>query len=129
MTNAQDFLSLLARVLLGAIFIMAGIGKLGDPAGTAAFMETSAFPIPAPGVMAYAVGAFELIGGLAILLGILTRPFALALALFTVAASFGFHSNFADEMQWLLFTKNLGIEAALLLLAANGPGAWSLSRG
>lgn len=128
MSAGHSFISLVARILLAVIFIKAGYGKFMDPAGAAGYMQTSTFPIPMPDLTVYAVAALELFGGIAILIGFLSRPAALALAIFTVAAAVGFHFNFADQMQANAFMKNLAIAGGLLLLFANGPGALSVSR-
>ncbi|MGQ0672039.1 MAG: DoxX family protein [Hyphomicrobium sp.] len=126
MSTTHALISLVARVLLAVIFIKAGFGKFSDPAGTIGYMQTSAFPIPAPEMTVYAVAALELFGGLGILFGLGARVFAFALAVFTIAAAAGFHANFSDQIQTLLFTKNMAIAGGLLLLAVNGPGAYSV---
>ena len=130
MTNTSSshaIVSLIARILLAAIFIMAGIQKFTDIAGTIGYMQTSAFPIPMLERTVYAVAALELIGGVMILLGLCSRWAAMILALFTLAAAASFHSNFADQIQMALFMKNLAIAGGLLLLFANGPGRYSVS--
>lgn len=73
----------------------------------------------------------EIVGGLALILGFGTRWAALALALFTLVASFFFHNYWAfpvdkQMIPSLLFMKNMAIVGGLLTLAAWGAGAWSL---
>lgn len=68
---------LLVRVTLGAIFIYHGWGKLGNLDMTMGFMES----IGLPGFMAYAITAVELLGGLMLILGVLTRFAGVALAI------------------------------------------------
>jgi putative oxidoreductase len=65
----------------------------------------------------------ELGGGLAIVLGWLTRPLSLLLAGFTVVAAALFHHNFGDQVQIVMFMKNLPIAAGFLALTASGAGA------
>jgi len=118
-------LSLLSgRAMLSAMFIMAGISKIGAYAGTQAYMES----VGLPGLLLPAVIALEIAGGLAILVGYQTRFAALLLAGFTLMAAIVFHSDFSQQMQTILFTKNIAIAGAFLLLYAQGPGDWSLSR-
>jgi putative oxidoreductase len=118
-------LSLLSgRAMLSAMFIMAGISKIGAYAGTQAYMES----VGLPGLLLPAVITLEIAGGLAILVGYQTRVAALLLAGFTLMAAIVFHSDFSQQMQTILFTKNIAIAGAFLLLYAQGPGDWSFSR-
>jgi putative oxidoreductase len=118
-------LSLLSgRAMLSAMFIMAGISKIDAYAGTQAYMES----VGLPGLLLPAVIALEIAGGLAILVGYQTRVAALLLAGFTLMAAIVFHSDFSQQMQSILFTKNIAIAGAFLLLYAQGPGDWSFSR-
>ncbi len=70
----------------------------------------------------------EFVGGLAILLGFLTRFTALFTAAFTILTAFLFHSNFAEGVNQLMFMKNLSIEGGFLELGLMGQGAYSLDR-
>ncbi len=124
MTALHPVFSLLGRVLLSAIFILGGYGKLMNPAGTAAYMKSALIPLPSPELLVWGVIALELLGGLAILFGVLSRSAALLLAGFTLVAAVLFHWKPADQMQHIMFMKNLAIAGGLMLLAANGPGRW-----
>jgi putative oxidoreductase len=77
-----------------------------------------------PGFLLPAVIGLEVIGGLAVLLGIQARIAAILLAGFTLLAAVIFHSDFGQPMQSILFMKNLAISGAFLMLAAQGPGEW-----
>ena len=117
---------LLGRAMLAAIFIVAGFNKLGEAyAGTQAYMES----VGVPGLLLPAVIALEIVGGLAILVGFQTKIAALLLAGFTLVAAVIFHSDFSQQMQVILFTKNIAITGAFLLLYAQGAGDWSLNLG
>ncbi|MEL7401785.1 MAG: DoxX family protein, partial [Pseudomonadota bacterium] len=70
--------------------------------------------------------AFELLAGLAILIGFQTRLVALAIAGFTLLTALMFHLDFSDQMQFLMFWKNVAIAGGFLVLAANGAGRLSL---
>jgi putative oxidoreductase len=122
MSSQHALISLVARVLLSAIFITAGYQKIGGYDGTLQYMASQGVP----GFMLPGVIALELGGGLAILFGLFSRWAALALAIFSVIAGLIFHTNFADQMQAVSFMKNLAIAGGLLLLYANGPGAWAV---
>ena len=117
-------IALVGRVLLALLFVLAGYSKLTGIAGTAGWFGSIGIPFPT--VVAVLVGLLELVGGLAIFIGYQTRIAALALAAFTVGATLIAHLDFSDQMQVLLFQKNLSITGGLLVLAAFGAGALSL---
>jgi putative oxidoreductase len=117
---------LLGRILLSVMFIMSGWGKLMAPAGTAGYFESVGLPLPQ--VTVWVVIAIELLGGLAVLVGFKTRYAAYVLAAFTFAAAFIGHYNPADQMQMIMFMKNLAITGGFLVLAAAGAGSISVDR-
>jgi putative oxidoreductase len=112
----NPFAHLAGRILLALIFILSGIGKISDPAGTAGFMES----MGVPGLLVWPTIALEILGGIAIVIGFQTRIAAFALAAFSIAAAVIFHHNFSDQMQMIMFLKNFSIAGGLLLLAASG---------
>ena len=129
MNALQAPLSLVGRLLLALLFVPAGFSKIGGFAGTVGYITSAG--LPAPTIAAIVAIIVEVVGGLALVFGLGTRLAALALALFTVAAAFGFHAYWAvpaDQqfMQQLLFFKNIAITGGLLVLAAFGAGAWSV---
>jgi putative oxidoreductase len=101
---------LIARILLSAIFISAGLQKLGSM----------------PVVLAWASGIFEAVAGVAILLGFFTRYAAWLLAAFCVVTAIFFHFDFSDQMQIISLFKNLAIAGGFLALAVAGPGSISI---
>jgi len=113
--------SLIARVLLSHIFILAGLSKITGYAGTQGYMES----VGVPGMLLPLVILLEVGGGLAILVGLKTKLVSYALAGFTVIAAIIFHSNLADQMQMILFMKNFAIAGGFLLLAEHGAGNYS----
>jgi putative oxidoreductase len=121
-TTLRNLFDLSGRVLLAALFVVAGLGKLGAYAGTQAYMASKGVP----GALLPLVIALELGGGALIVAGLWARAAALALAAFTLLAAAIFHANFADQIQQIMFLKNLAIAGGFLLLAAHGAGAWSL---
>jgi putative oxidoreductase len=112
------------RVLLASLFLLAGIGKLGTYSATAAYMSSAGVS----GALLPAVIATELGGALAIILGWKTRIVAGLLAGFSVLTALTFHNNFADQIQMIMFLKNISIAGGFLLLIANGAGPLSLDR-
>lgn len=127
--SLQDTLALVGRILLAWLFVPAGFGKIAGFSGAVGYATSVGLPLPEVGV---AVGLLiELVGGLMLLVGFMTRPAAVLLAFFTLVASFFFHAYWslpADQamMQQLMFNKNIAISGGLLAFAAFGAGRWSL---
>lgn len=111
-----------ARLLASAIFISAGFSKLGNGyAGTQAYMATAGLP----GALLPLVIMLEIGGGLALLLGFQARLAAFALAVFCIVSALLFHSG-ADQMQQIMFMKNLTMAGGLLAFTVFGAGRMSL---
>jgi putative oxidoreductase len=113
---------LVGRILLAIIFLLAGISKISAYSGTGAYMASmgvSASLLPL-------VIALEIGGALALIIGWQTRWVAYALAAFSLVAALMFHFSPGDQMQMIMFMKNIGIVGGFILLAATGPGALSV---
>ena len=129
MNTLQNPLALVSRLLLAALFLPAGLSKIGGFEGTAGYIASVGLPMPTVGA-AVAI-AVEVLGAVALILGLGTRWAALALAAFTLVASFFFHNFWAmpaeqQMMQQLMFGKNLAITGGLLAFAAFGAGRFSI---
>ena len=129
MNALQNPLALIGRILLAILFVPAGFSKIAGFAGTVGYATAMGLPLPQVGVAIALV--IELFGGLALLIGYRTRFAALALAVFTLVASFFFHAYWAlpaeqQMMQQLMFFKNIAIAGGLLAFAAFGAGGLSL---
>ncbi len=127
MNVRQRWISLLGRVLLSLVFIVSGVGKVLDPAGTLAYIESAHLPMPQ---LAYAVALVVELGlGLALLLGFRAQLAAAGIALFTFVTALVSHSNMADPLQVIMFLKNMTIVGGLLIVIAFGPGGYSVDGG
>ncbi|NIF21384.1 MULTISPECIES: DoxX family protein [Pantoea] len=122
MKKFEDTGLLLARILMPILFIVAGWGKITGYAGTAQYMQSAGVP----GFLLPLVILLEFGGGLAILFGFLTRFTALFTAAFTLLTAFIFHVDFANEINQLMFMKNMSIAGGFLVLGLVGPGAYSI---
>lgn len=121
--------SVLARILLALMFILSGFGKLTDIQGTAGYIASGGLPFPM--LLAAGVGALELLGGLALVIGFQARWVGLVLGLFTLVASVVFHPFWAvpadqQSITQLLSMKNLSVAGGLLLVSALGAGPLSM---
>ena len=128
-SSLQNPFSLLGRTLLALLFVPAGFAKIAGFAGTAGYIASKGVPLPE--VATAAAIAIELGLGLLLLIGWQARWAALGIAIFTVVITFIFHNFWAMEaaqkmMQQQAFFKNIAVVGGLLLVAAFGPGAWSL---
>jgi putative oxidoreductase len=118
----EKYVNLVGRILLAHIFLIAGLNKISGYSGTQGYMEA----MGVPGELLPLVILLEIGGALALIVGWQTRLAAYALAVFCVVSALIFHSNLADQMQMILFMKNWAMAGGLLVLAANGAGAFSL---
>ncbi len=112
----------LGRILIALIFVVSGYNKIVGYEGTAAFMAR----FSVPGILLPLVILTELGGGLALIAGWQTRIAAFLLAGFTLLAAIIFHTDFANQVQYVFFMKNLAIAGGLLALVAHGPGPLAL---
>ena len=125
----NDEIVLVARVFLAALFVIFGWRKLRDYAGAVSQMAHD--HLPAPKLAAAASTVMELGVGLAIAIGLFTRPFAVLFALYTLATSLVEHRYWqakgpAQVELMEAFYKNLSIIAGFLLLYVTGPGRYSV---
>ena len=119
------------RILLSIIFLLSAFGKATDFSGMEQYMASKGLPA-IPLLLALAM-LTEALGGLSLLLGFKARWGALLLFLFLIPTTLIFHDFWAltgamrQDMQ-IHFLKNLAIMGGLLMVAANGPGAFSLDK-
>jgi putative oxidoreductase len=124
MQNLDTALAAAGRILIAALFLLSGVGKIAAPAMTQGYIASVGLPAP---LLAYLIAILiEVGGGLLLIAGFQTRIVALILAAFTVAAALAFHNNFADTNQMIHFLKDIAITGGLLQVAAFGPGSVSL---
>lgn len=116
----------IGRILLSLIFLGSAATKLADPAGTQAYM--AAYGLPMTSMLLVAAIATELLGGLALLVGLKTQLTAVVLAGFLASATLIFHTSLGEQQQFLHFLKNLAILGGLLLVTSEGTGPLSLDR-
>lgn len=124
-TTSKTFpnaVELFGRVLLVAMFLLSGLGKLSAYEQTAGYM--SAFGVP--GALLPLVIGFEVLTAAMIIIGWQVRITSLLLAGFTLLSALMFHADFADQTQMVMFLKNVSIAGAFLLLVVNGAGKFSV---
>ncbi len=120
----KNYSELVARIFLAHIFILSGLSKISGYAGTQAYMDA----MGVPGIMLPVVIIFEVVGGLALVVGFKTQWVASALAAFTAITALVFHGNFTDQVQMIMFMKNWAMAGGLMLLVVYGSGHISIDR-
>jgi putative oxidoreductase len=120
----RSYLPLIARVLLGLIFVMSGFTKITGFEGTQQYMASHGLPLTS--VLLVGAIAVEILGGLSVILGLWARIGAAALFVFLIPATLTFHTDFSQQTQMIMFLKNLSIMGGLLLVVAFGSGTYHL---
>lgn len=124
MDQLSKYAPLIARIFIGGFFLISGLGKLGDVAGFAGYLQSGGLP----GFLAWPAILFEIAVGLSMLVGFKVRVTALAGAAFCIVTAALYHTNFADQMQLIMFLKNFSIAGGFLMIFAHGAGAVSLDK-
>lgn len=123
----HDLLMVLARVLLGWIFIQSGWGKLMNIPGFVATMPRRGLP----DFLGYIAPFVEFIGGVLLIVGLATRYTSLIMLLFIIIASFSSHRYWASEPAQVAnqsshFWKNVSMMGGTVLLFITGAGRYAL---
>lgn len=129
MEKLERFAPLVGRILLAQIFLASGLNKIGAWEQTAGYMASKNMPL----VPLFLVAAilFEVGGGLSVALGYKAKLGAAALIIFLIPASLIFHNfwtyqGIEQQVQMIMFMKNLAIMGGLLLVIGLGAGPLSL---
>jgi putative oxidoreductase len=109
--------AVIGRLLIGLLFIFSGFGKIIDPAATASYI-TSATTLP--GSLALPTGIFEVVAGVLLAIGLMTRLVAILLAGFVALTIFFFHNQFADPAQQPVILQHFALIGGLLAVFAYG---------
>ena len=108
--------AVLGRLLLAVMFVVSGLQKVADPGPTAQMLTATNLPAS----LALPTGVFELVAGILLAIGLMTRLVAIVLFGFVGLTIFFFHNEFADPLQGTLALKNLAIMGGLLMTFAYG---------
>jgi putative oxidoreductase len=122
----KKYIPLVARSFLAVIFIYTGLNKVFNFAQTSELMAKVGLPIV--GVLLVFTIAFQILGGLSIIIGYKAEIGAILLIIFLIPATIVFHNPLADPSQFNNFFKNLSIIGGLLLVLAYGSGSLSLDQ-
>jgi putative oxidoreductase len=128
-SGAAQFAPLVGRILVAAIFLWSGIGKIGNFAGTAGYMSSKGVPLAEIALVITIV--VEVGAALMLIVGWRARLGAAALLIWMIPVTLVFHAFWAVppdqvQMQMIQFFKNLGLMGAMLLIIGFGPGPFSM---
>ena len=124
---------LLARLFISAIFVQGALGKILGWSGQAAYMQSHQLPAQLIPAMLGIALVIEVAGVLCLIAGWQARAAAFIMCLYLGVVSVLLHNFWAAHgasaggMQ-TQFLKNVGIMGGLLMIAAHGPGRWSVDQ-
>lgn len=111
----------IGRVLIALLFVLSGIPKIIDPSG----IQQMLADVGLPESLAQPTGIFEVVAGLLLALGLMTRLVSILLAGFVLLTTFFFHNELGDPEQAVQALKNAAIVGGLLVVFACGQMRWS----
>ncbi len=125
----KDVTILASRILLSLLFLIFGWEKLVGFSGTIAYFTHNGVPFPALATLIAVV--MEFFVGILIVLGVLTRPLAVLLALYTFGTALIGHPYWritdATHVEMMInFYKNISIIGGCFLLYVTGAGRYSV---
>lgn len=124
LARTADLVALTGRIFISGVFIISGIGKIGAPATTMAFISSVGLPFPQLG-LAIAI-LVETVVTVAFLLGYRTRAMAAIIVIYCFATAIFFHNAWSDMNQLMHFWKNMTMAGGLMQIIAFGAGRYSL---
>ena len=120
----SNVLDLIGRIFISALFLISAFNKIFNLGGSMGWMES----FGVPGFLIFPAIAIELILPILVIVGYQARIAAGILSIFCLATAFIFHFNFSDQMQFILFLKNIGLAGGFLFIVANGTKDWAVDR-
>jgi putative oxidoreductase len=122
----KSLVAFISRLLVSLIFLVGGFQKLLHFSQTQAVIAQHGLPM----VKFCAAGAtfLEIVGGLALVFGIKTKPAALVLAIYLIPTTLVFHGHIGDPAMLTQFLKNAAIIGGLLMIWAFGAGDITLDK-
>ena len=110
------------RILLSALFLIEGLGKISMQEEVIMYMEEYGVP----GILFIPATAVEVLFPLLLIVGYKTKWVASIMALFTFAVAIIFHTDFSEGMQMMFFLKDIAIAGGFMIIIAYGPSKISL---
>jgi len=118
----MHIIELIGRILLSALFLIEGIGKISMQEDVMMYMENYGIP----GILFIPAVVLEILFPLLLIVGYRTKWAASIMALFTFTVAIIFHTDFSEGMQLVFFLKDIAIAGGFMIIVAYGPGKISL---
>ena len=118
----MHIVELIGRILLSALFLIEGIGKISMQEDVMMYMENYGIP----GILFIPAVILEILFPLLLIVGYKTKWAASVMALFTFTVAIIFHTDFSEGMQMIFFLKDLAIAGGFMIILVYGPGKISL---
>ena len=112
----------IGRLLLSALFLIEGFGKISMQEDVIMYMEDYGVP----GILFVPATVLEILFPLLLIVGYKTKWAASIMALFTFTVAIIFHTDFSEGMQMILFLKDIAIAGGFMIIIVYGPGKISL---
>ena len=118
----SNVLDLIGRIFISALFLISAFNKIFNLDGSMGWMES----FGVPGFLIFPAIVIEIILPVLVIVGYRARLASGILAIFCLVTAFIFHFDFSDQMQFILFLKNIGLAGGFLFIVVNGPKKYSL---
>ena len=118
----MHIVELIGRILLSALFLIEGFGKISMQEDVIMYMEDYGVP----GILFVPATVLEILFPLLLIVGYKTKWAASVMALFTFTVAIIFHTDFSEGMQMIFFLKDLAIAGGFMIILVYGPGKISL---
>ena len=112
----------LGRIFISTLFLIEGIRKFFFQEETIMYME--AYGVPE--ILFFPSLILEILFPILLIIGYKTRISALIMALFTLSVAIIFHTDFLNQMELIMFLKDIAIAGGFLIIAANEPKICSI---
>ena len=118
----MHIIEFIGRLLLSALFLIEGFGKISNQENVIMYMEDYGVPE----ILFVPATVLEILFPLLLIVGYKTKWAAAVMALFTFTVAIIFHTDFSEGMQMIFFLKDLAIAGGFMIVLVYGPGKISL---
>ena len=118
----MHIIEVLGRILLSSLFLIEGVRKFFFQEETIMYMEEYGVPE----ILFFPSLILEILFPILLIIGYKTRISALIMALFTLTVAIIFHTDFQNQMELIIFLKDMAIAGGFLVIASNDPKIFSI---